>query len=506
MSWDLFVMDLPEEINTADALPPKWVPGPLPARDEIIRAILEIDPTADASDPAWLRVKGPDFSVEISISDQTPLTQFACHIRGADPAVGFIATLLDRLHLRALDPGSTSGLFDPATAAASQTSWREYRNRIAVEQLGATQKGAHSTDFPFTVVARLTDSIQPVARGAKYEDPLDAALKQQGCGRVTGAGSTLNERYEIAFVDVEMSLANLEDALALARTTLLTLGAPMGSALHFMRDGKPRALPIHGNGPESDSPKARVGLTRRRMPTPQPGPSTYDPAVISAKAAKILASFERLFAVQPERVPVDLGTRDPVTVAWYDGVTREFAVEGFRMLGDFTSVSIAARKERLASAFSRKFLSTDGRVRATAIYMPAAKPRQPDTRVIGLNSDVDDGTCLRTTTSADQWDCPEHLLIEHLPRETPIPVISARHRARLEPHPFPNGNHHVIVMQSLEDVFASEDRSQSLTSAFRRRRGIPSIDELLRFGVARPLAELMHAAMKNLKSRNGDGT
>lgn len=226
MSWDLFVMDLPQDLKTADALPPNWVPSPLPSREQIVHAILDIDPLADASDPSWVRVNGPDFSVEINISDKVPLTEFACHTRGADPAVGFIATLLDRLNLRALDASSESGLFAPATAAASQKRWREYRDQVVGEQRRVTQKRSPRNGAPFTVVARITDSIQPVARGTKYEDPLHAVLGRQGSGQVTGGGSQLNERFEIAYVDVEMTLTDLEDALALARTTLLTLGAP----------------------------------------------------------------------------------------------------------------------------------------------------------------------------------------------------------------------------------------------------------------------------------------
>ena len=59
----------------------------------------------------------------------------------------------------------------------------------------------------------------------------------------------------------------------------------------------------------------------------------------------------------------------------------------------------------------------------------------------------------------------------------------------------------LATMRSLEDLFASEARSQSLTSAFRRERGIPSLAEILRFGVARPIAELMRSEMLILKAR-----
>jgi hypothetical protein len=474
----------------------------LPPREEIVRAILEIDPTADASDPAWVRVNGPDFSVEINISGETHATDFACHIRGADSAVGFIATLLERLHLRALDPSSDSGLFDPATAAVSQKRWRDYRDHVVSERQRASQEPSPGSGFAFTVVARITESIQPVARGAKYEDPLDAVLQRRGLGHVTGGGSQLNERSEIADVELDMILADLEDALALARTTLLALGAPPGSTLHFLRDGRPRTLPIHGNGPETDSPEAPLALTRRLVATSAIGPTVEDPAVIKAKATKFLAAFERLFIAHPETVPADLSVCDAATLAWYDGVTRELAAEGFHMLGNFTTAEIALRKDALASAFSRKFLSTDGRTRANVVLIAAAKPGQAPKSVIGLNSELDDGTCLRTGVMlAERWDRPDHLLVESLPPETPINVIVARHRARLQSSLLPEWSNRITTMRSLEDLFASEARSQSLTSAFRRERGIPSLAEILRFGVARPIAELMRSEMLILKAR-----
>jgi hypothetical protein len=130
MSWDIFVMDIPLSATSVDTVPSDWVPGPIPMREEILRAIIEVDPTADLSDPSWVRVNGAGFSVDINIGNDCPLTKFVCHVRGGDYSIGFIADLLERLKLRAFDPGSTTGIFDPATAGASLTRWREYRAQM----------------------------------------------------------------------------------------------------------------------------------------------------------------------------------------------------------------------------------------------------------------------------------------------------------------------------------------------------------------------------------------
>ena len=50
-------------------------------------------------------------------------------------------------------------------------------------------------DFPHVVVARLYEHIEPIDRGDRYEDPLQAVLDQSNAGRVTGGGSQLNADY-----------------------------------------------------------------------------------------------------------------------------------------------------------------------------------------------------------------------------------------------------------------------------------------------------------------------
>jgi hypothetical protein len=87
--------------------------------------------------------------------------------------------------------------------------------------------------FPHFVTARLWEPIQPVARGERYEDPLQAALEKAGLGQVDGGGSALLENGEIAYADVTMYLKDLEGALELTRATLEAAGAPERSELQF---------------------------------------------------------------------------------------------------------------------------------------------------------------------------------------------------------------------------------------------------------------------------------
>jgi hypothetical protein len=111
-------------------------------------------------------------------------------------------------------------------------------------------------------VARIAEAIQPVARGSKYEDPLAAALARAGLGRVNGGGSLLGPHRQVVSVDIELVLRDPDRALQFARTTLLALGAPAGSQLLFLRNGRPRALAI-ATGEEFDHEPTLEALARR---------------------------------------------------------------------------------------------------------------------------------------------------------------------------------------------------------------------------------------------------
>jgi hypothetical protein len=87
-------------------------------------------------------------------------------------------------------------------------------------------------DFPHVVIARLYEHIEPIDRGERYEDPLQARLDQRGSlGSVTGGGTQLNEHGGIAHADIEIALADLDQAVGMVVEALEAAGAPQGSEL-----------------------------------------------------------------------------------------------------------------------------------------------------------------------------------------------------------------------------------------------------------------------------------
>lgn len=134
MSWDIFVQHLPSGVDSVGDVPEDYVPGPLGSRDAIISAILSVAPASDFRDPSWGKLEGPGFSIEFSLGEHQIVTGFAMHVRGGDLSVQVVQAILKVLGLRALDPGSPTGIFDPDGASLDGLGlWREYRNRVLRE-------------------------------------------------------------------------------------------------------------------------------------------------------------------------------------------------------------------------------------------------------------------------------------------------------------------------------------------------------------------------------------
>jgi len=107
--------------------------------------------------------------------------------------------------------------------------------------------------YPHQLTARFHEHIEPIDRGERYEDPLENALKASSAGAVTGGGSQLNEQGWIEYAEVEIELADLDDALALTIATLEEAGAPEGSELIVAGEvisefGRMQCLAIHLDG------------------------------------------------------------------------------------------------------------------------------------------------------------------------------------------------------------------------------------------------------------------
>src|SRR5713101_3625950 len=92
--------------------------------------------------------------------------------------------------------------------------------------------------------AKLLDRLSPLARGERYEDPLEEALAQRGLGEVTGGGTMQQKSGEIEYVGLNITLTNLRDGIPFACTFLEERGAAKGSALILSVGEAKRTIPF----------------------------------------------------------------------------------------------------------------------------------------------------------------------------------------------------------------------------------------------------------------------
>jgi len=132
MSWDIYAMGgLPTNARTFKEIPSDFKATPIGGLQEVREKLIALLPGVDASDPLWLVVDGPDFSIEIGVGDEDPCEGFAFFVRGSEGAVAIVSGILAAFGMRALDAQSDTGFFEPGPKALeSFRRWREYRDQV----------------------------------------------------------------------------------------------------------------------------------------------------------------------------------------------------------------------------------------------------------------------------------------------------------------------------------------------------------------------------------------
>ena len=108
--------------------------------------------------------------------------------------------------------------------------------------LGLERRADPPFDPETFVYISLPGNIQPMARGAQYEDRIESELACRGLGGVSGGGSLLSEPRPdgsrvVESCGIDVDVVDLAAALAVLHDLLPQLGAPHGSELHYTRQG-----------------------------------------------------------------------------------------------------------------------------------------------------------------------------------------------------------------------------------------------------------------------------
>ena len=129
MSWDVFIQHLPASALCMADIPDDFEPLPLGRRHEVVSTILSIFPDADATDPTWLTLRTPDYTVSFGTGTEDLVTGLTLHVRGDESVIAPIAELIDRLGARGID-SFTGEFFDLITARESIRRWRTYVDEL----------------------------------------------------------------------------------------------------------------------------------------------------------------------------------------------------------------------------------------------------------------------------------------------------------------------------------------------------------------------------------------
>ena len=101
-----------------------------------------------------------------------------------------------------------------------------------------------SDSEPELVYVYIPESLGPIDRGEKYEDPIIDELERLGLGEVSGAGTQLGDegpdgRRPIVSCGIDVDTNDVAATRSALRDLLPGLGCPQGTQIQYEQSGKP---------------------------------------------------------------------------------------------------------------------------------------------------------------------------------------------------------------------------------------------------------------------------
>ena len=78
---------------------------------------------------------------------------------------------------------------------------------------------------------RIPGNIEPLERGDRFEDPLDAALEEAGIGSVSGGGSQMGEGSTVEYCGLDVVVTDRERGIEIIRRVLQASECPQGAVI-----------------------------------------------------------------------------------------------------------------------------------------------------------------------------------------------------------------------------------------------------------------------------------
>jgi hypothetical protein len=92
------------------------------------------------------------------------------------------------------------------------------------------------------IYVKIPGEIGPTDRGEMFEDRIEPVLAEKGLGTVSGGGSSLGDARPdgsrpVTFCGIDIDTESRDEALVVLRNLLPSLDAPVGTELHYTRNG-----------------------------------------------------------------------------------------------------------------------------------------------------------------------------------------------------------------------------------------------------------------------------
>lgn len=105
--------------------------------------------------------------------------------------------------------------------------WDGDGRRQVMQELAETARD----DGKHFLYVRIPGDIQPVERGSRFEEPLEAALRAAALGSVTGGGSQTGEGTSVEFCGLDVVVLDRAPAIELIRRVMQSAGCPKDAVI-----------------------------------------------------------------------------------------------------------------------------------------------------------------------------------------------------------------------------------------------------------------------------------
>lgn len=134
MSWDVFIMRYPVEVEDPSDIPSDGEPSSLGTHRQVREVLTMLLPGITFAPDGWIDYDGPGISFNAQVDDDDePSTCLALFIYGTGPAAARIAlTIAEALNARAFATG-VADFLTPDNVESAADGWLSYRDRVLEE-------------------------------------------------------------------------------------------------------------------------------------------------------------------------------------------------------------------------------------------------------------------------------------------------------------------------------------------------------------------------------------